>query len=74
MEETETLFDSDAYNDDLPYWVQVAGKPRLIVLYALDTNDFKFALSPGWMSGEISSPISRPRSTNCIARASGSPR
>jgi allantoinase len=52
MEETETLYDSDAYNDDLPYWVQVAGKPRLIVPYALDTNDFKFALSPGWMSGE----------------------
>ena len=52
MEETETLYDSDAYNDDLPYWVRVAGKPRLIVPYALDTNDFKFALSPGWMSGE----------------------
>jgi hypothetical protein len=52
MEETETLYDPDAYNDDLPYWVQVAGKPRLIVPYALDTNDFKFALSPGWMSGE----------------------
>jgi len=52
MEETETLYDSDAYNDDLPYWVQVAGKPRLIVPYALGTNDFKFALSPGWMSGE----------------------
>lgn len=54
MEETETLYDSDAdaYNDDLPYWVQVAGKPRLIIPYALDTNDFKFAFSPGWMSGE----------------------
>jgi allantoinase len=43
MEETETLYDSDAYNDDLPYWVQVAGKPRLILPYALDTNDFKDA-------------------------------
>jgi allantoinase len=32
--------------------VHVAGKPRLIVPYALDTNDFKFATSPGWMSGE----------------------
>jgi peptidoglycan/xylan/chitin deacetylase (PgdA/CDA1 family) len=52
MEETETLYDSDAYNDDLPYWVEVAGKPRLIVPYALDTNDFKFATNPGWMSGE----------------------
>ena len=52
MEETETLYDSDAYNDDLPYWEMVAGKPRLIVPYALDTNDFKFALTPGWMSGD----------------------
>ena len=40
MEETETLYDSDCYNDDLPYWTHVAGKPRLIVPYALDTNDF----------------------------------
>ena len=52
MEETETLYDSDCYNDDLPYWTEVAGKPRLLVPYALDTNDFKFALSPGWTSGE----------------------
>lgn len=52
MEETETLYDSDSYNDDLPYWMEVSGKPRLIVPYALDTNDFKFATTPGWMSGE----------------------
>jgi allantoinase len=52
MEETETLYDSDSYNDDLPYWMKVSGKPRLIVPYALDTNDFKFAMSPAWMSGE----------------------
>ncbi len=52
MEETETLYDSDSYNDDLPYWTDVAGKSRLIVPYALDTNDFKFATNPGWMSGE----------------------
>ena len=52
MEETETLYDSDSYNDDLPYWTKVAGRPRLIVPYALDTNDFKFAMNPGWMSGQ----------------------
>ena len=49
---TETLYNSDSYNDDLPYWTHVAGKPRLIVPYALDTNDFKFALCPGWTSGD----------------------
>lgn len=52
MEETETLYDSDCYNDDLPYWTLVAGKPRLLVPYALDTNDFKFAMNPGRTSGE----------------------
>ncbi len=52
MEETQTLYDSDAYNDDLPYWKDVAGTPRLIVPYTLDTNDFKYATNPGWMSGE----------------------
>ncbi len=52
MEETGTLYDSDCYNDDIPYWVKVAGRPRLLVPYALDTNDFKFALSPGWTSGD----------------------
>jgi allantoinase len=52
MEETNTLYDSDCYNDDLPYWVEVSGRPRLLVPYALDTNDFKFALTPGWTSGD----------------------
>lgn len=52
MEETQTIYDSDAYNDDLPYWIEVAGEPRLILPYALDTNDFKYAMSPGWLSGD----------------------
>ena len=53
MEEApEVFYDSDSYNDDLPYWTRVGGKPRLIVPYALDSNDFKFSLSPGWTSGE----------------------
>jgi allantoinase len=52
MEETETIYDSDNYADDLPYWIRVGDRPRLIVPYALDTNDFKFSRSPGWTSGE----------------------
>ncbi|MDG2404349.1 MAG: polysaccharide deacetylase family protein [Paracoccaceae bacterium] len=35
-------YDSDSYNDDLPYWTIVAGKPHLIVPYSLVTNDAKF--------------------------------
>jgi allantoinase len=33
------LYDSDAYNDDLPYWTEVSGKPHLVVPYSLDNND-----------------------------------
>lgn len=36
------LYDSDAYDDELPYWVRVAGKPHLVVPYSLCNNDGKF--------------------------------
>ena len=35
-------YDSDAYNDDLPYWTQVAGRAHLVVPYSMATNDAKF--------------------------------
>ena len=37
------LYDSDAYNDELPYWTRVHGQPHLVVPYSLTTNDVKFA-------------------------------
>jgi peptidoglycan/xylan/chitin deacetylase (PgdA/CDA1 family) len=37
------LYDSDAYNDDLPYWTEVHGAPHLVVPYSMVTNDAKFA-------------------------------
>ncbi|SHG00634.1 Peptidoglycan/xylan/chitin deacetylase, PgdA/CDA1 family [Kaistia soli DSM 19436] len=36
------LYDSDSYADDLPYYVQVAGQPHLVVPYTLTNNDTKF--------------------------------
>ena len=36
------IYDSDAYNDDVPYYVEVAGKPHLVLPYAFDTNDMRF--------------------------------
>jgi allantoinase len=41
-EEGGFLYDSDAYNDELPYWVHVNGRPHLVVPYSLVTNDAKF--------------------------------
>lgn len=42
VEEGGFLYDSDAYNDELPYWVEVNSKPHLVVPYTLSNNDAKF--------------------------------
>lgn len=36
------LYDSDAYNDDLPYATQVDGRPHLVVPYSLTYNDGRY--------------------------------
>ena len=46
------LYDADSYADDLPYWVRVGDAPHLVVPYALDTNDMRFAVPGGFPSGE----------------------
>jgi putative urate catabolism protein len=45
------LYDSDSYADELPYWVEVAGRPHLVIPYTLDANDFKFLLTNGFVTG-----------------------
>ena len=45
------LYDSDAYNDDLPYWVAHPGGHHLVLPYAFDTNDMRFASAPGFDTG-----------------------
>jgi len=52
VEEGGFLYDADAYNDDLPYWVEVSGKPHLVVPYTLDNNDMKFGTPQGFNSGD----------------------
>ena len=41
-EEGGFLYDSDAYNDELPYYVRVDGRPHLVLPYGLANNDAKF--------------------------------
>jgi peptidoglycan/xylan/chitin deacetylase (PgdA/CDA1 family) len=36
------LYDSNAYNDDLPYYVEVQGRPHLVIPYTLTYNDVRF--------------------------------
>ncbi|SLN75247.1 polysaccharide deacetylase family protein [Oceanibacterium hippocampi] len=42
LQEMDFVYDSNEYNDDLPYYRAVRGGPMLVVPYSLDTNDFKF--------------------------------
>jgi allantoinase len=42
MEEGGFLYDSDAYNDDLPYFVGEPDRPHVVLPYAFDTNDMQF--------------------------------
>ncbi len=52
VEEGGFLYDADAYNDDLPYWTRVGGRPHLVVPYTLDNNDMKFGTPAGFNSGD----------------------
>ncbi len=42
------VYDSDAYDDDLPYWVTERDKPWLVIPYSFDNNDMRYASSPGF--------------------------
>lgn len=50
VEEGGFAYDSNAYNDDLPYYTDVFGKPWLVIPYSLEVNDTRF-----WRGG-----MSRP--------------
>ncbi|OBT28599.1 MULTISPECIES: allantoinase PuuE [Vibrio] len=51
-EEGGFLYDSDAYDDDLPYWHTETGYPQLVIPYTLDVNDMRFSTAQGFNSGE----------------------
>lgn len=50
-EEGGFLYTSDAYNDDLPYWLP-GSPPLLVIPYTLVTNDARYLLPTGPSSGE----------------------
>lgn len=45
-------YDSDAYDDDLPYSVNVGGKRHTVVPYAFDTNDMRFMAGGNFVTGD----------------------
>ncbi len=52
MAEGGFLYLADSYADDLPYWVDGAAGPQLIVPYTLDANDMRFVTPQGFNSGD----------------------
>ena len=36
------IYDSDDYSDDLPFYVNSADRPQLVIPYAFDTNDMHY--------------------------------
>jgi len=51
LEEGKLLYSSDAYNDDLPYWIS-STPPHLIIPYTLVNNDVRYLLPTGFSTGE----------------------
>jgi peptidoglycan/xylan/chitin deacetylase (PgdA/CDA1 family) len=49
-EEGGFFYDSECYNDDLPYWTKAAGKDHLVVPYSLVVNDARYVLAQGYSS------------------------
>ena len=45
------LYDRDALNDELPYWVEVQSKPHLVIPYSYETNDNRYDHN-GWGTAE----------------------
>ncbi|HEX4998180.1 MAG TPA: allantoinase PuuE [Terriglobia bacterium] len=49
-EEGGFIYSSDAYNDDLPYWI-AGSPPHLVIPYTLVNNDARYLLPNGFASG-----------------------
>ncbi|MCU4180316.1 allantoinase PuuE [Bosea sp. BH3] len=52
IEQGGFFYDSNAYNDDLPYLVDVDGRDHLVVPYSFDTNDMRFTRGGGFVFGD----------------------
>lgn len=48
VEEGGFSYDSNSYNDDLPFWTRVGDRTHLVVPYTHTYNDGRFSFSPGY--------------------------
>lgn len=52
VEQGGFLYDSNAYNDDIPYTVDTPNGPHVVLPYAFDTNDMRFYNGGGFVFAE----------------------
>jgi len=52
LERGGLLYDSDAYDDELPYWLCDGVRAHLVIPYTLVNNDIRYVTSPGCGRGE----------------------
>jgi putative urate catabolism protein len=45
------LYDSDAYNDDIPYWSRVGDRSHLVIPHSFDTNDSRLQRGADFATG-----------------------
>jgi peptidoglycan/xylan/chitin deacetylase (PgdA/CDA1 family) len=74
VEEGGFLYDSDSYNDEIPYLVEVDGRRHLVVPYAPDTNDIQFWLGNGLAPADQFFAYLRDSFDVLYAEASSQPR
>ena len=46
------LYDRDSLADELPYWLDVAGNPHLVIPYSYEANDNRFNENSGFSTGD----------------------
>ena len=46
------LYDRDSLSDELPYWLQIAGQPHLVIPYSYEANDNRFNENSGFSTGD----------------------
>ena len=74
VEEGGFLYDSESYNDDLPYWTNVHGKPHLVVPLLCSSSTIAASFCPRATATQTTSTTSRrPHSTVSGMTATTSP-
>jgi peptidoglycan/xylan/chitin deacetylase (PgdA/CDA1 family) len=74
VEQGGFLYDSNAYDDDLPYTENIGGTPHVILPYAFDTNDMRFYNGGGFTFADDFSRYCTDAFDQLYAEGSGAPR